>query len=231
MASGSSEQKGRIERNISIERLAESRGIKLERIGKVLIGICPFHDDQNVSLEVDPVENRWNCHGACNTGGTAIDWVMKANGVSFRHAVELLRADYFPLAADPGKPGQRPVKQCTVPKLPPPVAREADDRVLLMQVVDYYQRTLKVSPEALRYLESRGLKSSEIIDRFKLGFANRTLGYGLPHANRAAGAAVRGRLQRLGIYRESGHEHFNGSLVIPVFNSQGEVVEKKWSVA
>jgi hypothetical protein len=144
--------------------------------------------------------------------------------VSFRHAVELLRADYFPLA-DPDKPGQRPVKQCTVPKLPPPFTREADDRVLLMQVVDYYQRTLKVSPMALRYLESRGLKSSEIIDRFKLGFANRTLGYGLPHANRAAGAAVRGRLQRLGIYRESGHEHFNGSLVIPVFNGQGEVVE------
>jgi len=32
-------------------------------------------------------------------------------------------------------------------------------------------------------------------------------------------------LQKLGIYRESGHEHFNGSLVIPVFNGQGEVVE------
>ena len=89
----------------------------------------------------------------------------------------------------------------------------------------YYNESLKQSPEALKYLESRGLKSSDIIDRFKLGFANRTLGYRLPAKNRAAGAEMRGRLQRLGIYRESGHEHFNGSIVIPVFNGQGEVVE------
>jgi DNA primase len=154
-------------------------------------------------------------------GGTAIDWVMKAQGVSFRHAVELLRADYFPLAAAP----VQPVKQSTVPKLPPPVEREADDRALLLQTVDYYSRTLKQSPEALKYLASRGLQSSEIIDRFKLGFANRTLGYGLEGKNRVAGAEMRGRLQKLGILRESGHEHFNGSVVVPVFNASGEVVE------
>ena len=110
-------------------------------------------------------------------------------------------------------------------KLPPPIAREADDRVLLMQVVDYYNEALKQSPEAMKYLESRGLKSSEMIDRFKLGFANRTLGYRLPAKNRAAGAEMRGRLQQLGILRESGHEHFNGSVVIPVFDADGEVVE------
>ena len=154
-------------------------------------------------------------------GGSVIDWVMKTDGVSFRHAVELLRADHFPLAAD----SSQPAKHSTVRKLPPPVAREADDRALLLQVTGYYNEALKQSPEALKYLESRGLKSSEIIDRFKLGFANRTLGYRLPAKNRAAGAEVRGRLQELGIYRKSGHEHFNGSIVIPVFNSQGEVVE------
>jgi len=32
-------------------------------------------------------------------------------------------------------------------------------------------------------------------------------------------------LQRLGVYRESGHEHFNGSLVVPVFNLAGDVME------
>jgi DNA primase len=36
---------------------------------------------------------------------------------------------------------------------------------------------------------------------------------------------MRGRLQTLGILRESGHEHFNGSLVIPVFNPAGDVME------
>ena len=32
-------------------------------------------------------------------------------------------------------------------------------------------------------------------------------------------------MQQLGIFRESGHEHFNGSLIIPVFNASGDVVE------
>ena len=63
-----------------------------------------------------------------------------------------------------------------------------------------------------------------MIERFKLGFANRTLGYRLPDKNRKAGAEMRGRLQKLGILRESGHEHFNGSLVIPIFAAKGEVL-------
>jgi DNA primase catalytic core len=211
----------RLKREVSVERLAEARDIKLHRHGADLLGLCPFHDDRNPSLVITPAKNLWHCLGACNMGGTAIDWVMKAQGVSFRHAVELLRADYLPLAAAP----VQPVKQSTVPKLPPPVARDADDRTLLLQTVDYYSRTLKQSPEALKYLSSRGLQSSEIIDRFKLGFANRTLGYGLEGKNRVAGAEMRGRLQELGILRKSGHEQFNGSLVIPVITPAGEVAE------
>jgi len=215
----------RLKREVSVQRLAEARGIKLHRHGADLLGLCPFHDDRNPSLVITPAKNLWHCLGACNAGGTAIDWVMRANGVSFRHAVELLREDYLPLAAVPGILESRPVKHGTVRKLPPPVARDADDRELLLQVVSYYNETLKQSPEAMKYLESRGLKSPEIIERFRLGFANRTLGYRLPAKNRAAGAQMRGRLQTLGILRESGHEHFNGSLVIPVFNPAGDVME------
>jgi DNA primase catalytic core len=211
----------RLKREVSVQRLAEARGIKLHRHGADLLGLCPFHDDRSPSLVITPAKNLWHCLGACNEGGTVIDWVMKANGISFRHAVELLREDHLPLAADP----VQPVKHGTVRKLPPPVARDADDRELLLQVVSYYSETLKQSPEAMRYLESRGLKSPEIIDRFRLGFANRTLGYRLPAKNRAAGAEMRGRLQKLGILRESGHEHFNGSLVIPVINPAGDVME------
>ena len=58
--------------------------------------------------------------------------------------------------------------------------------------------------------------TTEVIDTFRLGFANRTLGLRLPEKNRLAGADIRGRLQRIGFYRENGREHFNGSVVIPV---------------
>jgi DNA primase len=44
----------------------------------------------------------------------------------------------------------------------------------------------------------------------------------LPEKHRKAGAQVRGRLERVGIYRSSGHEHFAGSLVVPVIGPEDE---------
>ncbi|MBI3783784.1 MAG: toprim domain-containing protein [Deltaproteobacteria bacterium] len=213
----------RLKREISVERLAQARGVTLQPHGANLIGLCPFHDDHAPSFVVTPTKNLWHCLGACQQGGSVIDFVMKAEGVSFRHAVELLRADLPTLAA--GSAARRIVKDSSVTKLPPPVERDAADHELLTQVVAYYHATLQQSPEALQYLERRGLCSSEMLARFQLGFANRTLAYRLPAKNRQAGAALRGRLQRLGILRESGHEHFNGSIVIPIVDEHGHVSE------
>ena len=212
----------RLKREVSIERLAEARGVELKRHGADLIGLCPFHEDHSPSLVISPQKNLWNCLGACGKGGSVIDWVMRAEGISFRHAVELLRHQHLPLAASPGA---KLPQRSTVPKLPAPVSREVDDGALLLQVTRYYHETLKQTPEAQQYLLKRGLTSSEMIEHFQPGFANRTLGYGLPQKDRTTGAELRGRLQRVGILRQSGHEHFNGSVVIPIFNRQGEVVQ------
>jgi DNA primase len=215
--------KERIKREISIQRLAEARGIKLVRSGKELIGLCPFHDDRNPSLNIDPAKNVWHCKGACGEGGDVIQWVMRAEGVSFNHALEMLKREHFPLAAGP----IQPVKHSTVRKLPPLIDATAEDKKLLEIVVKYYHETLVKEPEAQRYLVKRGLQSSEIVDRFRLGFANRTLSLHLPASNRLDGEAQRTRLKELGVLRNQkpGHEHFNGSLVIPIFNLAGEVVE------
>jgi len=58
---------------------------------------------------------------------------------------------------------------------------------------------LRDTPDAKRYLEKRGLRSAELVERFKLGFSDRMLGPALPDKNRLAGAQVRGQLERLGI--------------------------------
>ena len=208
----------RLKQEVSVQRLAEGQGIKLKRHGADLLGLCPFHDDKEPSLVITPKQNLWHCLGACQTGGSIIDWVMKSEGISFRHAVELLQADYQPLAANSS------VKHSTVKKLPTALERNTEDTQLLRQVIGYYHEALKQSPEVLDYLKKRGI-SGEAIDHFKLGFANRTLGYRLPEKNRKEGAAIRGQLQRIGILRSSGHEHFRGSLVIPVLDKQGNVLE------
>ena len=212
------EELERLKAEVSIERLAEARGIRLERRGTDLVGLCPFHEDHDPSLVITPEKNLWHCLGACASGGSVIDWVMKAQGVSFRHAVELLRENHPSLTA------QGPIaRRSTVTKMP--LELEPDDQIALNQVIDYYHQTLKQSPEAMKYLKSRGLDHPEMIGTFRLGFSNRTLGYRLPEKNRKDGAAIRSRLQHLGILRESGHEHFSGSLVIPVMDASENVTE------
>jgi DNA primase catalytic core len=202
----------RLKKDIAIEGLVTAFGVELKRHGANLIGRCPFHEDRTPSLVVTPSTNLWACKGKCNVGGSTIDWVMKTRGVSFRHAVELMRAD----GAGSGR---------IAAKLPTPIARDAGDQQTLRDVVEFYHATLKESPEALRYLESRGLTHPEMIAHFKLGFANRKLGLTLPEKNRKAGAELRGRLERLGILREtSGHEHMNGSVVFPIRDLEGNVL-------
>jgi DNA primase len=206
----------RLKSEIAVERLVEASGIGLKKSGKDLLGTCPFHEDGTPSLVVTPAKNLWHCF-SCQIGGGPIDWMMKTKGISFRHAVELLKEGIVaaPLAA----------KRGTVKTLPAAVAPDADDQALLNQVIDYYLETLKQSPEALAYLKARGLDHPELVDTFRLGYANRTLGLRLPERNRLAGGELRDRLQRLGILRESGHEHFNGSLVVPVMDAAGNVTE------
>lgn len=116
------------------------------------------------------------------------------------------------------------MKQATTPKLDNPFDSKIEEQQLLNQVIDYYHETLKQNTDALAYLKKRGI-NNEAIDHFKIGVANRTLGYRLPKANRKDGAAIREQLQRIGIYRESGHEHLSGSIIIPVIDEHGNVQE------
>lgn len=211
----------RIKRDISLVRLVESQGYVLKKHGKDYSLSCPFHDDKTASLIITPATNLWHCMGACQKGGSVIDWVMQTQGVSFRFACELLQKDLGLITEAPNK---APTKNTTT-KLTPPLAANADSQTALRQVIDYYHETFKQSPEVQEYLRSRGLEHPELIDRFKLGFANRTLGYRLPEKNRKAGAELRGKLQEIGILRDSGHEHFNGSLVVPIMDEHGTITE------
>ena len=136
------EVKERIKREVSIQRLAEARGIKLRRSGKELIGLCPFHDDRNPSLNIDPAKNMWSCKGACGEGGDVIRWVARTEGVSDGHAIALLKNDYAPSSGPV-------VKQSTVPKLPCPVTLGAEDRRVMLEVVKFYGDTLRETVEGV----------------------------------------------------------------------------------
>ena len=205
---------------VSLLRLVESQGYQPKKQGKDYVLCCPFHDDKTPSLIISPTSNLFNCFG-CGASGSVIDWVMKTRHLNFREAVVWLGNDVLPL--------DQPAPSKPQPQFPPPdtsfLAANTGDQALLQRVMMFYHNTLKQSPEALDYLKSRGLDAPDLIEVFKLGYANRTLGLKLPEKNRKAGSEIRGQLQRIGLYRDSGHEHFNGSLVIPVINTEGAITE------
>src|SRR5271165_5736645 len=209
-----------IKRRTDLAALVRAKGIELRPHGTGhLAGKCPFHEDSTPSFIVTPGKNLFHCLG-CGAGGTVIDFIMRHDGLSFRHAVEVLRSGQASVLVATTSP----TKHGTVRKLPPPVAYDADDQTLLTQVIDYYHERLMQTPAALAYLEKRGIRSEEAIKTFRLGFADRTLGLRLPQKSRQTGAAIRERLEKLGVYRESGHEHLNGCLVVPILGPDGAIL-------
>lgn len=216
MARIPNDQLERIKSEVSLLELVKRQGYEVKKQGKDYAIRCPFHDDKTPSMMISPTKNVFNCFG-CGESGTVIDWVMKTQGLSFRHAVEVLAADNPSLAAH-----SQPIKQTGKRQLDT-LPTDQHDQVLLNQVIDFYHETLLNNPNALAYLDKRGLNNPELIKHFKLGFANRTLAYRLPEKQIKAGKLIRTQLQEVGILRSSGHEHLNGSVVVPILDTNGDV--------
>jgi len=207
----------RIKQEVPLRVLVERSGVTLKTSGENLLGLCPMHEDHDPSLVLTPSRGLWHCLGACQAGGTVIDWVMKAEGLGFREAVDKLLAEFFPLEA------ASLVRHAAVTEQSCPFDLDAGDQELLNQYADFCHDLFRTTAEAKDYAGKRGISSDELVSHFKLGYANRTLGLRLPSVRAKAGLTLRMRLQELGILRASGHEHLVGSLVIPIRDSAGNV--------
>ncbi|MEH0833324.1 CHC2 zinc finger domain-containing protein, partial [Pectobacterium cacticida] len=197
---------------VSLVEVVRGQGRKVVKRGKDWVVLCPFHQEKTPSMVISPDKNLYHCFG-CDAGGSVIDWVMKTENLSLPHTVDKLRHELGSVpAAEP---------------LPPvaDIANEQERQALLHRVTEFYHHTLLNAPDAIAYLEKRRLNHPELVAAFRLGFANRTLGYRLPSSKLKDGATVRSQLQAIGVMRSSGHEHLAGSLVVPVIDSHGQVRE------
>ncbi|EIW3218120.1 toprim domain-containing protein [Salmonella enterica subsp. enterica serovar Agbeni] len=201
---------------VSLVAVVKQQGRQMFKKGHDFTVLCPFHDEKTPSCVITPEKNLYHCFG-CGAGGSVIDWVMHTEKLSLRKAVERLR----------GELGDNPAVVPLVTKDEPEILAEdeAGRQRLLERVVAFYHHTLLTSTEAVAYLEKRRLNDPELVAAFKPGFANRTLAYRLPPKWKPDGGALRARLQALGIMRTSGHEHFQGSLVVPVRDLNGQIRE------
>ncbi|HEX7965317.1 MAG TPA: toprim domain-containing protein [Gammaproteobacteria bacterium] len=124
-----------------------------------------------------------------------------------------------------------PYRERGAPTLDTPLADEGDycsnplapeDQLALNQVTTYFTKAIRRSLPGQQFLRRLGLNDPEVITAFKLGYSDRTLCHRLGDPRTVAGGTLRGRMQRLGILRPSGHELFRGSLVVPILNERGD---------
>ena len=197
-----------LKRNVRILDVLERYGIETERQGNKHMALCPFHDDHNPSLSIDPVKNVWHCFG-CNAGGTVIDFVMKKEGLPFKDAVDrmLLGTGAVVRAASLEKSKSDAVR------LSP------DERRQILDVIEHYHRTLSGEDgRGLDYLRRRHIADPETLKTFKVGYCNGTLKKVLPESSIPA-------LKKIGLLRQDGSETFEGCIVVPVFADDGSLGE------
>jgi DNA primase len=121
-------------------RLIQSQGHSLAKRGKDWARRCIFHEDATASLMVTESKNLYHCFG-CNAAGSVLDWVMKTQGVSLPHAVQILKTG-APLEGECLGVARRQVRHLS-PLVTKLEVGEADAQLLLSQVVDKPKPTMQ----------------------------------------------------------------------------------------
>ncbi|WP_076071754.1 CHC2 zinc finger domain-containing protein [Sphingomonas montana] len=85
-------------RHLLSEIIGRKTALK-KRGPREMVGLCPFHVEKSPSFEVNDDKGTYHCWG-CGAVGDAMTFLMKAEGLSFRDALQSLAGDTFPVISD-----------------------------------------------------------------------------------------------------------------------------------
>jgi len=191
-----------------------SRHVTLQRKGRSLVGLCPFHQEKTPSFNVVESKSIYHCFG-CGAGGDVFKFLMEIEGLSFVEAVKELA----------GPAGV----QIQDRALSPEEKQRLRSRATLYQVCEeacgWYQNNLLTHPSAgiaRDYLARRGM-APEIIERARLGYARDSWNGLLDHlhgkgidAKLAIAAGVAGRSQKTG----NAYDFMRHRVIFPILDGR-----------
>ncbi len=188
--------------------------LPLHRAGSKYKCLCPFHDDHNPSMEVNPDRQQFKCW-PCGAGGDIFDFVQMIERVEFPEALRML-AERAGVSLDAPKGASSGAG----------VGR-AEILAALMWAEEQFVEALEGSLESKNYLTSRGISESSAA-RFRLGYAPEGRDWLTTKAKRQG--LSQEVLERAGLVVKqtepphSVHERFRGRLMFPIRDPRGRVL-------
>ena len=154
------------------------------------MGLCPLHQETHPSFYVNAAKNLFYCHG-CGQGGDLIRFVQLFLDLPFRQTVAHLEQELTPA----------PVPQ------------------LLEDTAAFYRLQLHRHPEAMCYLERRGLHDPTVIEELGIGYAPG----GNLRRHLAAWCGSFDQLLEIGLINHHGRDAFCRRIVFPC-RQHGQVI-------
>ena len=192
------------------------RHVALKKRGRRYVALCPFHDDHNPSMNVNPEMGLYKCF-SCGAGGNVITFLMEYNRMTFVEAVEELGRQTgvdVPRVDDDGPSRSRRDEMNDVNEFAAGFFRAQRQR-------------LGADSGPVRYLTDKRKLTDETIQRFDLGFAPDDW-QAFVDALRSAGKPldVAFEVGLLGQSEDSGryYDKFRNRVMCPIRDAMGRVV-------
>ena len=199
--------------------------VSLQKSGKALKGLCPFHNERTPSFYVFAETQTWRCFG-CNEGGDVFSFVQKQQGLDFRETLHYLAEKAGVQVDDYSSQNPEQVRETSALK---ERLRKLNEDALLW----FHQMLLrsKDAAEARAYVQSRGISADTVVT-FSLGYApdqwdtlaHYLLGRGYTERELVQGGLARDREGGPGDTGGGVYDYFRHRLIFPIRDTRGRVI-------
>lgn len=184
--------------------------VELKRAGRNFKGLSPFTGEKTASFVVSPEKQIWHDFSS-NKGGDVFSFVMEAEGMDFRQALEqLARKAGVDLSMYESKSSQELSRR----------------KKRLLEAHDlaakYFQHSLIKNKSALEYVFGQRKLSKAIVTDFRIGYAPDSASALMDFLS--ARGFTKQELSLAGLVNRFGGDLFRGRMVVPLMDGAGQVI-------